>query len=135
VPLAAADYPFLEIVLTLLILFIFIVWIWMVIGIVADLFSRRDIGGWSKAAWCLGLLVLPILGTLIYLVANHDGIASRRTTRDEVQQRRVDAHYRELMGAPGGAAEEIERAERLLARGTITETEFDALKAKALATR
>jgi hypothetical protein len=118
----------------MLVLFVLIAWIWMVIGIVADVFARRDIGGWGKAAWCLALLVLPVVGSLVYVVAHHDGIAGRRASQEEERQRRVDAQFQSLVGAPG-PAEEIERAERLLIRGTITDEEFDALKAKALAAR
>jgi hypothetical protein len=107
----AADYPFLNIFWTMIIFFAWVIWIWMMIGILTDVFQRRDLSGWGKAGWTVFLIVLPFLGALIYLVSNHDGMADRS----------------------GRAAAEIEKAKSLLDSGAIDQSEFDALKAKALA--
>jgi cobalamin biosynthesis protein CobD/CbiB len=127
----AADYPFLNILWTMIIFFAWVVWIWMMIAILTDVFRRRDIGGWRKAAWCVFLIVVPFVGVLVYLIAQHDGMAQRNIDRMEQAQQQFDEHVRTVAG--GGAAAEIERAEQLLARDAISQREFDALKAKALA--
>ena len=131
----AADYPFLDVLWTMIIFFAWVAWIWILIGILSDVFRRRDIGGWTKAAWVVFLIVLPFLGVLVYLIAEHDGMTQRGLDRAETSQRRFDEHVRSVAGSGDGAAAEIERAEQLLARGTITQTEFDALKSRALAAR
>ncbi|MBB4660671.1 SHOCT domain-containing protein [Conexibacter arvalis] len=128
----AADYPFLDVLWTMIIFFAWVVWIWMMVVILSDLFRRRDIGGWTKAAWCVFMIVLPFLGVLVYLIAQHDGMARRSSEQAEAIQRQFDDHVRAVAGGDGAVAE-IERAEGLLARGTITRAEFDALKARALA--
>jgi Phospholipase_D-nuclease N-terminal len=131
----AADYPFLDVLWTMIIFFAWVAWIWILIGILSDVFRRRDIGGWTKAAWVVFLIVLPFLGVLVYLVAEHDGMTQRGLERVETSQRQFDEHVRSVAGAGSGdgAAAEIERAEQLLTRGAITQTEFDALKSRALA--
>src|SRR3954454_13275331 len=84
----AADYPFLDILWSMVIFFTWVVWIWMMITILGDVFRRRDIGGWSKALWTVFLIVLPFLGVFVYLISNHDGIQERALGRaGEVQQR------------------------------------------------
>ena len=65
----AADYPFLNILWTMIIFFAWVIWIWIVIVILADVFRRRDISGWAKAAWIVVLIVLPFLGVLIYTIS------------------------------------------------------------------
>lgn len=129
----AADYPFLEVLWTMILFFAWVAWIWMLVVIIGDVFRRRDIGGWAKAGWCVALIVLPFLGALIYLIVNHDGMAERGIERAALAQQQFDEHIRSVSGAHDGGAAEIERAEQLLARGTITEAEFDALKARTLA--
>ena len=130
----AADYPFLDVLWTMLIFFAWVVWIWMMVVILTDVFRRRDIGGWSKALWCVFLIVLPFIGVLTYLIVQHDGIAQRSMERAEAAQRQYDERIRSVAATAGdGATAEIEKAEQLRARGTITDSEFDALKAKALA--
>jgi hypothetical protein len=129
----AADYPFLDVLWTMILFFAWVAWIWILIGILSDVFRRRDIGGWAKAGWCVFLIVLPFLGVLIYLVAEHDGMTERGLERAETSQRRFDEHVRSVAGAGDGAAAEIEKAEQLLARGAITQVEFESLKMKALA--
>jgi hypothetical protein len=132
----AVDYPFLDVLLTMLLVFAFVLWIWMLIVIAGDLFRRRDLGGWAKAAWCVAFLVLPFVGTLAYLVAHHDGIAERSRERTEPQRQRRDLRVGPVGTADlGGAADEIEKGHRLLTRGVISQAEFDALKARALAGR
>ena len=126
----AADYPFLDILWTMIIFFAWVVWIWMMVIILTDVFRRRDIGGWSKAAWTVFLIVLPFLGALVYLIAQHDGIAERQTKQAESMQQEFDDRVRSVAGGP---AEEIQKAEQLLAKGTINQTEFDTIKAHALA--
>ena len=130
----AADYPFLEILGTMVLFFAWITWIWMMVVLLTDVFRRRDIGGWTKAAWCLFMIVLPFIGALVYVGVQHDGIAERGAK--EIERRESRHQFRMGPGAPGAGdpAGMIENGERLLARGTITDAEFDALKAKALAT-
>ena len=128
----AADYPFLNILWTMILFFTWIVWIWMIVIILTDVFRRRDIGGWTKALWTVFLIVLPFLGALVYLISQHEGMADRSLEHAKRQEQALDTRIRNVAASEGAAAE-IEKAESLLARGAITETEFDALKAKALA--
>jgi hypothetical protein len=128
----AADYPFLDIFWTMLIFFIWITWIWMVIGVFADIFSRRDISGWAKAAWSVFVIVVPFLGVLIYLIANSDEMAERKMGQAQAQRAEFD-DYVKTVAASGGPAAEIDKAKQLLDSGAITQAEFDAIKAKALA--
>ena len=130
--LVAADYPFLDIFWTMLIFFCWVIWIWMVIGIFADIFSRRDISGWSKALWSVFVIVLPFLGVLIYLIANSDEMAARKMGQVQAQRAEFDDYVKNV-AASGGPAAEIDKAKQLLDSGAITQPEFDAIKAKALA--
>ena len=130
----AADYPFLDVLWTMIIFFAWVVWIWMMIVILTDVFRRDDIGGWSKAAWIVFLIVLPFLGVLVYLISNQKGMAERRARDIEQQQKMVDDRIRSVAGGGGGgSATEIANAKSLLDSGAITQDEFNALKAKALA--
>jgi hypothetical protein len=126
----AADYPFLDILWTMFIFFLFIIWIWILITVFADIFRRKDIGGGTKALWIIFVIVLPYLGVLVYLIANHDGMADRNLAQMKQQQAAADDYIRSVAG---GAAGEIEKAKGLLDSGAITQAEFDAIKQKALA--
>jgi hypothetical protein len=128
----AADYPFLDILWTMFLFFLFIIWIWILITVFADIFRRKDIGGGTKALWIIFVIVLPYLGVLVYLIANHDGMADRNIQQMQKQQQATDAYIKSVAGA-GGAAAEIERAKGLLDSGAISQAEFDSIKAKALA--
>jgi Phospholipase_D-nuclease N-terminal/Short C-terminal domain len=95
-------------------------------------FRRRDMSGWGKAAWTVFLIVLPFLGALIYLVANHDGMADRNVQRAQTAQAEFDDYVKTVAKNGDGPAAEIEKAKSLLDSGAINQSEFEALKAKAL---
>jgi uncharacterized membrane protein YcjF (UPF0283 family) len=126
----AADYPFLDVLWTMILFFCWVAWIWIVITVFMDLFRRNDIGGWGKAGWVVFVIVLPFLGVLVYLIAQHDGMRERSVKQAQAQKQAFDEYVRD---AAGGSAAEIAKAKELLDAGTITQEEFDALKAKALA--
>ena len=128
----AADYPFLDVLWTMIIFFCWVVWIWLMIVILSDVF-RREISGWSKALWVIVLILLPFLGTLIYLIAHGSGMAERRVRDVQASQQHFDGYVKSVAQSSGGAASEIEKAKGLLDSGAITQAEFDSLKAKALA--
>jgi hypothetical protein len=128
----AADYPFLDILWTMILFFTWVAWIWILIVIFTDLFRRRDVSGWGKAAWVVFLIILPFLGALVYLIAQHDGMAQRQADAARGQKAEMDEYVRSVAGS-GGPAAEIDKAKQLLDSGAITQTEFDAIKAKALA--
>ena len=127
--IAEADFPFLEVLWTMIIFFAWVIYIWIAITVLVDVFRRHDIGGWGKAAWAAFVIVLPFLGVLIYLITEHEGIRERSTRQAEAQQAAFDQYVRE---AAGGSAAEIAKAKELLDAGTITQAEFDAIKAKAV---
>ena len=129
--LFAADYPFLEVLWTMLIFFLWVMWFWLLIVIIGDVFRRRDIGGGKKTIWLIFILFVPFIGVLAYVLANSDGMAERNMERARSQRAQMDEYVRETAGS-GGAAAEIDRAKQLLDSGAITQAEFDAIKAKAL---
>ena len=75
--IAETDYPFLDIVGTMLIFFAWMAWLWIAITIFADVFRRKDMGGFTKALWCIFVIIVPFVGVLIYLIAYHNGMAER----------------------------------------------------------
>ena len=128
--LIAADYPFMDVLWSMIIFFFWVIWIWIVITVLIDVFRRHDIGGFAKALWVIFVVVLPWLGVLIYLIAEHDGMRERSMKQAQAQKDQFDQYVRE---AAGGSADEIAKAKQLLDQGAITQDEFNALKAKALA--
>jgi hypothetical protein len=128
----ASSYPFLDILWTTLIFFAWVLFIWIAITIMIDVFRRHDISGWAKAAWIIFIVVLPWIGILVYLIANHEGMTERRMQEVQASQAQFDDYVRATAGT-GGAASEIEKAKQLLDSGTITQAEFDAIKSRALA--
>ena len=131
----AADYPFLDLMWTMLIFFIWILWFWLLFTVFADIFRRHDISGWMKAAWLVFTILLPFLGVFVYLITQNTGMTERNLERARAQKAQFDDYVRETAGGSGGggAAAEIERAKSLLDSGAITQSEFDAIKQKALA--
>jgi Phospholipase_D-nuclease N-terminal/Short C-terminal domain len=128
--LFAADYPFLDVLWTMLIFFAWVIWFWILITIFADLFRRHDTSGWKKAAWIIFLILTPFLGVLIYLIANHDGMNERNVRQARASQEQFKDY---VQSVSGGAAAEIEKAKGLLDSGAISQAEYDQIKAKALA--
>ena len=128
----ASSYPFLDILWTTLIFFAWVIFIWIAITVLIDVFRRRDISGWGKAAWVVFVVILPWIGVLVYLIVNHSVMTERRINEASAAQKQFDDYVRQTAGS-GGAASEIEKAKQLLDSGAITEPEFEALKAKALA--
>jgi general stress protein CsbA len=127
----AADYPFMDVLWTMILFFCWIAWIWMLVLILGDVF-RRDVSGWAKAGWCVFLIVLPFLGALIYLITNGKDMTERRVRDAQVSRAQFD-DYVKTVATNGGTAGEIAKAKELLDSGAITQQEFESLKAKALA--
>ena len=128
----AAEYPFLDVLWTMFVIFAWVIWFWLLITIFSDVFRRRDIGGWAKTGWLVFVIVLPFLGVFTYLIVNHDEMAERNEKQLRAQRAQVDDYVRSVAGG-GGAAAEIEKAKSLLDAGAINQSEFDAIKSKALA--
>ena len=127
----ASDYPFLDIVGTMLIFFAWVIWFWILVRVLVDVFRRHDLSGWSKAGWTLFMIVLPFLGVLIYLIAHGKDMGQRDIEQAQANQAQFD-QYVKSVAAEDGAASQIAEAKRLLDSGTITQAEYDSLKAKAL---
>jgi hypothetical protein len=129
----ASSYPFLNILWTTLIFFAWVIFIWIAITVLIDVFRRHDLSGWGKAGWTIFIVLIPWIGVLVYLIANHDGMTERKIKDAQTQRAQFDEYVRATAGSGGGAAGEIEKAKQLLDSGAITQAEFDSLKAKALA--
>ena len=127
--------PLLDLFWTMLWLFLFIMWIWLLISLFSDILRREDMSGWGKAAWVLFLIVLPLLGALIYLIANGSGMAERQINDAKAMKAAQDEYIRSVATGGGGAsaADELEKLAKLKASGALTEEEFSAQKAKLLA--
>jgi Short C-terminal domain/Phospholipase_D-nuclease N-terminal len=125
-------YTFGQVMWTMFVFFGWILFFWLLFIVFGDLFRRRDIGGWGKAAWTIFVIVLPFLGILVYLIAEGHGMGERSAAQAQEAQAQMDAYVRSAAGS-GGAAEQIAKAKELLDSGAITQAEYEGIKAKALA--
>lgn len=122
---------FWDIVWLMLSTFVFVAYLFVLFQIVSDLFRDHELGGGSKALWILGLIFLPMLTALVYIVARGRGMAERQRAALQRAKSDTDAYIRHVAGK--SPAEQIADAKALLDAGTITADEFARLKAKALA--
>ena len=129
----AADYPLLNVFWTMFLFFGFVIWIWMLFSIFADIFRRHDASGWVKAGWSAFIIVLPLLGVLVYLIAQGKHMAERRVGEIQQSQAAFDDHVRSVAGSGGGRASEIKQAKELLDSGAITSAEYARIKESVLA--
>lgn len=127
----AADYPFLDVIWTMIVFFAWVIWFWLLITILADVFRRHDLSGIGKVGWTVFVIILPFLGVLIYLGTQSKHMAERNMSDARRQQAQMDDYVRSV-ATEGGAAAEIERAKKLLDSGAISQAEFDQIKQKAL---
>jgi hypothetical protein len=125
-------YTFGQAMWTMFVFFAWVLFFWLLFVVFGDLFRRHDIGGWGKAGWTIFVICLPYLGILIYLIAEGRGMGERRLAEVQAAQSQMDAHVRSV-AVSSNAPEQIAKAKELLDGGAITQAEFDAIKAKALA--
>ena len=114
--------------------FIFFAWFMCLWWIFGDLFRSRDLGGFAKTIWVLFIIVVPLLGMFVYLIARGHGMNERTIESQKEMQRQQNEYIKSVAGSSAGssAADQISSAKALLDAGTITPQEFDQMKAKAL---
>ena len=112
-------------------IFAFTAYLFALFAIIGDLFRDRSQNGWVKAIWIIFLVFVPFLTALVYLIARGRGMAERSQKEATQMQAATDDYIRGVAGA--SPADEIAKAKGLLDSGTITQGEYDLLKAKALA--
>jgi hypothetical protein len=112
--------------------FFFVMYLMLLFQIIGDLFRDRELSGWVKALWIIGLLVAPFLVALIYLIARGRGMAERQIGAVDQARAATDQYIQSVAGA-SSPADQIASAKALLDQQTITPAEYERLKAKALA--
>ncbi len=112
-------------------IFAFVVYLFAIFAIIGDLFRDRKMSGFAKAIWVLFLIIVPFLTALVYLIARGNGMAERQQAQAEAAQLAANAYIRSAVTA--SPADEIKKAKELLDSKTITQSEFDAIKAKITA--
>ena len=127
-----ADYTFLDVLWWMLAFMAFVICFWLLITVFGDIFRRHDTGGFSKMLWIIFVIIMPFLGVFIYLISQSKGMAERNMKSMQAAQDQQAAYIQSVAGS-GGAADEIDKAKKLLDSGAITQAEFDAIKTKALA--
>ena len=117
-------YTYSNFLMNVLAIFAFVVWFWLLVVIYGDLFRRHDISGWGKAFWVIGLVLFSYLGILAYLITQGRGMAERNA--QQAQQAREE--LRRVVGF--SVADEISKLDQLKKSGSISEAEFQRLRAK-----
>ena len=125
--LANADFSVGEFLLWMLWIFLFVVWFWLLITIFSDVFRRHDIHGGVKTLWIIFVIVFPFLGIFIYLITQSKGMAERNIAQAKAQQEQL----RQIVGT--SSADELMKLDQLKASGSLTEAEYQTMRAKIIA--
>jgi hypothetical protein len=120
--------PLLDLFWTMFLFFCWILWFWLLFRVYADLFSRRDIGGWAKTGWVLFTILLPFLGVFVYLITQGRSMAERTELAVERQRATTDAYIRSV--AADANSVQSAKARDLLDSGAITRDEYDRMVPK-----
>jgi hypothetical protein len=123
--LVFAETTFLDVFWYMLVFFLWIMFFWIFISVVADIFRRDDVGGWAKAGWLLLIIVLPLLGILIYVIAR-----PKMTSQDVRMITQAQAAQQAAAGV--STADELAKLKELHSQGVINDGEYENLKKKAM---
>jgi ABC-type multidrug transport system fused ATPase/permease subunit len=130
----AAEWGVGQVLWTMIYFFFLFAFIWILITVLMDLFRDHSLSGIAKTIWVIVLIFLPLIGCLIYLIARGHGMQERAMKQAQDQQKAMNAYIRETAASAGStASDQIAQAHKLLESGAISQQEFDAIKAKALA--
>ena len=127
-PVVAA-FTFGEALLTVLELALLFMWIWIAIGVVVDIFRSQDLSGWGKAGWLLFVVILPLIGVLVYLIARGHKMTEHSVKVAREQDAALRSYVRSAAASP---ADDLAKLEDLKNRGVLSDEEFERAKAKAL---
>lgn len=113
--------------------FLFFAWFMCLFWVIGDIFRSKDLSGVAKTFWVFFVIILPWLGILVYLIARGHGMQERQLEQAHEMNAAQAEYIRSVAGSSGSSADQIASAKSLLDSGAITQDEFEALKAKALA--
>jgi ABC-type multidrug transport system fused ATPase/permease subunit len=132
-PLASSySYPVLGAFWTVLEVFLWVLWIWVLIYVFMDIFRSRDLSGWGKALWFVFVLILPLIGVLVYLIARGGKMHERAVQTARQQDQDFRSYVQDAAGS-NSTADELTKLAGLRDHGVITSEEFERQKAKVLA--
>ena len=120
----------LDLFWTMLWFFLFIIWIWLLITIFIDIFRSDDLSGWGKAGWTLFVIILPLLGVLVYVIARGQSMQERAMKQAAAQEKAQRQYIQEVSST--SSADELEKLKKLHDDGVLTDDEYAAQKAKVL---
>jgi len=130
--LADSSYPLLDIFWSIFIFFLWLVWIWVVVMVFIGIFRSRDLSGWGKALWFLFVLLIPLVGVLVYLIARGSEMHERATQQARQQDREFRAYVQDAAGS-GSSADQLAKLADLRDRGVLSQQEFEHEKSRILA--
>lgn len=123
--------PLLDLLWAMLLFTMFVIWIWLLITVFVDIF-RSDMSGWAKAAWVIFVIVLPLLGVLIYLIAEGSNMQKRAEQQAADSDAATRAYIQSAAETSDSPADEVAKLAALRDNGTISDEEFTTAKAKVL---
>ncbi len=128
---SASSYPLLNLFWSMFIFFLWVIWIWILIMVFIDIFRSHDLSGVAKALWFLFVLILPLIGVLVYLIARGSKMHEHAARQAQQQDREFRAYVQEAAGSQS-SADQLAKLADLRDRGVITAEEFEREKAKVL---
>ena len=127
------NYPLLNVFWTILELFLWVIWFWILITVIIDIFRSSDLSGGAKALWFLFVLLIPLIGVVVYLIARGDKMHERAERQAQQQDEALRKYLQDEVAAPSSPADQLTKLADLHDRGKITDQEYEREKAKVLA--
>ena len=128
----AAEFGTGQVLWSILWFFLFFLWIWLLITIFSDI-MRSSLSGWGKALWTIGIIVLPFLGILLYLIVNGGDMNEREAEQAQATDDATQAYIRQAAGTSASIADELSKLADLHSAGTISDSEYEQAKSRVVA--
>jgi len=128
----AAEFGTGQVLWSILWFFLFFLWIWLLIAIFSDI-MRSNLSGWGKALWTIGIIVLPFLGILLYLIVNGGDMNERAAEQARAADDATQAYIRQAAGTSASTADELSKLADLHSAGSLSDTEYEQAKARVVA--
>jgi len=130
----SSSYPLLNVFWTIFEIFLWVIWIWVLVAVFIDIFRSPDLSGWGKALWFLFVLLIPLIGVLVYLIARGGSMHDRAARQAQQQDEAFRSYVKQAASdSPDATADQIAKLADLRDRGVITSEDFERGKTKILA--